>query len=103
MKSYLEEQLSELLPHFGLSLSLEQQTEFAEALETSIDCYQSMMSGSVAYWNPAEDKVKELSKQMEPMHSDQTVKHLKDDLDDHKREIKRLRLVIEELQGKLKN
>lgn len=102
MKAYLEEALSELLPEFGISLSLEKQAELAEALDTSIDCYQGMMSDFVFPWNPSEDKVKELSKQIESMHSDQSVKHLQNDLDNHKREIKRLHLLIEDLKDKLK-
>lgn len=103
MKGYLEEALAELLPAFNVNLSLEQIGELANDLDISIDCYNGMMSDSIPYRNPMEDKVKELSKQMESMHADSVVKGYESKLDDHKREIKRLHLVIEDLQTRLRN
>lgn len=103
MKSYLEEALAELLPALNVNLSLVQISELASDLDVSIDCYNGMMSDSIPYHNPAEDKVKELSKRMESMHEDGVVKNFESRLDDHKREIKRLHLVIEDLQTKLRD
>lgn len=102
MKDYLVECLSELLPDFGVSLGKDQLDQLAAGLDQGIDCYNDMVSNSIPYWNPAEEKVKELSKQMESMHEDKVVSNYKSKLEDRDREIKRLNLVIRDLQNRIK-
>lgn len=98
MKDYLVECLSEILADFDVKLSGDQLDQVAEDLDHGIACYNDMVSDSIPYWNPAEDKVKELSKKMESMHEDSVVVYYRSKLEDSSREIKRLRLLIQDLQ-----
>ena len=102
MKTYLVERLAELLPEFGVSLDEAQLERIANDLDVGICLYQEMISESIQYRNPAEDKVLELSKKIESMHEDRVVSSYKSKLEDRERTIKHLNLVILELRQKLK-
>ena len=102
MKDYLIECLCELLPEFGVSLDEAQLEQIANDLDVGICLYQEMISESIQYRNPAEDKVRELSKKMESMHEDRVVSSYKSKLEDREREIKRLNTVILDLQHRIK-
>ena len=103
MEDCIKESLVEFLEGVGIRLTPKQLNEISKDLCHGVEMYQEMQSQSIPYWNPAEDKVRELSKQMESMHEDRVVKGFETKLDDHKREIKRLHLVIEDLQTRLRN
>ena len=102
MKSYLVECLAELLPEFGVSLDDAQLEQIANDLDAGISLYQEMISDSITYRNPAEDKVRELSKKMESMHEQGVVDSYLSKLEDREWTIKRLNLVILELKQKIK-
>ena len=102
MKSYLAECLAEFLPEFGVSLDEAQLGQLANDLDVGICLHQEMTSDSIPYRNPAEDKVKELSKKIESMHEQGVVDSYLSKLEDRERTIKHLNLVILELRQKLK-
>ena len=93
----------EFLFDLNVELKSDQLSQLAEDLNVGISCYQDMISDSIPRWNPAEDKVKELTKKMETMHEDKVIRYYEDQVEQYQREIKRLRLLVDDLQTKLNN
>jgi len=101
----IQETLVEFLDNIGISLTKEQSETLANDLIVGIDMYDEVHSSEYLYnfTNPYEDEVKQLKKDMDEMYSQKAYLHLEDKLEDHKREIRRLKGVIDDYKRMLKN
>ena len=99
MKDCIVECLEEFLFDNKIILSLDKINELAESIDHGVSMYQEVYYSSIPSYNPLEDKVIRLEKQVENMYSRETVNQMKNQIDVHKREINRLRTLIEDLKS----
>lgn len=99
--NYIKEMLCEFLEPYGVALSDEDLTQLSSDIDLGIDSYNEIYSYTHDYTNPLEDKVRELNGTIEKMHTAQSYKHLEDSLDVMRRDNKRLRILVDELQQRI--
>ena len=100
---YIEEMLAEFLEPYDIKLSADDLKQLAKDIDLGIDSYNEIYSYTHDYTNPLEDKVRTLTKTIEGMHTAQSYKHIEDTLDQVRRDNKRLRLLVDELQQRINN
>lgn len=101
MVDYIKEMLYEFLEPYGITLSDEDITQLSKDIDLGIDSYNEIYSYTHDYTNPLEDKVRTLTKTIDTMYTAQSYKHLEDTLDQVRRDNKRLRLMVDELQQRI--